>query len=164
MEEKLRPTKSMGWNIAVGGGMPPIESGENNPMYGRKHTLEAKERMSESSLQGCSKAEDHYRYGDHRTYIERYGEDKAKEIKQKQSEIRKGSANHNACQWRLTSQDGVVEIIEGGLAGRLKELGLSRSALCRHLGEIYKIRPLGLSNATEETRRSVGWRLEKIRK
>lgn len=61
IEEKLRPEKKIGWNIAKGGGMPipmfgidnpmanPIHrakiSGENHFMFGKKHTEETKKKI-----------------------------------------------------------------------------------------------------------------------
>lgn len=43
LEEKLRPTKSIGWNIVKGGGLPP-------DCTGRKHTEEAKQKISKSNI------------------------------------------------------------------------------------------------------------------
>lgn len=61
MEEKLRPTEDIGWNIVKGGGMPPrkkkgqgkgakmpdgFNQGAKHPMYGRHHTAESKAKAS----------------------------------------------------------------------------------------------------------------------
>lgn len=40
IEEELRPTEKIGWNISIGGG--------NLPMYGRHHTEEAKQKISKA--------------------------------------------------------------------------------------------------------------------
>lgn len=61
LEEKLRPSENIGWNIVRGGGKPPINNnkrpehsenmrGSGNPFYGKKHSKETiqilKEKMS----------------------------------------------------------------------------------------------------------------------
>ena len=58
-EYRLRPKQRIGWNIAVGGGIPPNNKGkirkdhseamkgENNPFYGKTHSEETKLMLSE---------------------------------------------------------------------------------------------------------------------
>lgn len=42
----LRPVKKIGWNLAVGGGLPPDSSGKNNPNYGKTTSPETKLKQS----------------------------------------------------------------------------------------------------------------------
>lgn len=50
LEFTLRPNPRLGWNVAVGGGLPPDSSGENNPNYGKKTSEETKKKQSERRL------------------------------------------------------------------------------------------------------------------
>lgn len=59
IEMKYRPSREIGWNIAVGGGLPPNRkgikrpehskqmSGHNNPFYGKNHSVEVRQVLSE---------------------------------------------------------------------------------------------------------------------
>ena len=69
IEAKLRQTKEIGWNIAIGGGMPNILFGKDNPMcnpeiaaktaatkkgiatrgYGWKHSKETRKKLSQNA-------------------------------------------------------------------------------------------------------------------
>ena len=40
IELELRPLPNIGWNIAIGGGLPPCMKGELNPFYGKSHSEE----------------------------------------------------------------------------------------------------------------------------
>ena len=53
MEEQYRPAKRIGWNIAPGGGLPPIQTGAkfpsaNHGMRNKVHTEETKQKMSKT--------------------------------------------------------------------------------------------------------------------
>ena len=50
LEYVLRPLPRIGWNIAVGGGMPPDSSGENNPNYGKTASQATREKQSKARL------------------------------------------------------------------------------------------------------------------
>lgn len=60
LEYTLRPTPRLGWNVAVGGGLPPDSSGENNPNYGKSATEETRQKQSKARL-GRFKGKDHPR-------------------------------------------------------------------------------------------------------
>ena len=50
LEYTLRPLPRLGWNIAVGGGLPPDSSGKNNPNFGKKTTKQTRQKQSEARL------------------------------------------------------------------------------------------------------------------
>jgi predicted GIY-YIG superfamily endonuclease len=50
LEYTLRPLPRLGWNIAVGGGLPPDSAGENNPNFGKQASQETKEKQSKARL------------------------------------------------------------------------------------------------------------------
>ena len=56
MEKKLRPNKKIGWNIAIGGGLPP-----KNSFRGMKHSEKTKEKISASRKGLCTGDDHHYR-------------------------------------------------------------------------------------------------------
>lgn len=51
LEKELRPRPNMGWNVAAGGGRPPVNKmfGEDNPMFGKTFTEEHKRMISDSN-------------------------------------------------------------------------------------------------------------------
>ena len=49
-EFTLRPTTRIGWNIAVGGGLPPDSKGKNNPNYGKIASKETREKQSKARV------------------------------------------------------------------------------------------------------------------
>jgi len=53
IEKLLRDTKNIGWNVAIGGGLPPVLFGENNPMF-HGHT-----EASLKKMRGRVLSEDH---------------------------------------------------------------------------------------------------------
>lgn len=57
MEEELRPSENIGWNIAKGGGLPPVLRmvGSDNPSYGKERTEEAR-RNTSVALQGIERS------------------------------------------------------------------------------------------------------------
>jgi hypothetical protein len=60
LEYTLRPFPRIGWNIAVGGGLPPDSSGENNPNFGKKTSEETRQKQSKARL-GKFSGKDHPR-------------------------------------------------------------------------------------------------------
>lgn len=60
LEYTLRPLPHIGWNIAVGGGLPPDSSGKNNPNYGKKATISTRQKQSAARL-GRYTGKDHPR-------------------------------------------------------------------------------------------------------
>ena len=50
LEYTLRPLPRLGWNIAVGGGLPPDSSGENNPNYGKSTSEDTRQKQSKARL------------------------------------------------------------------------------------------------------------------
>lgn len=63
LESQYRPTKMVGWNLTEGGGVPPnatgrqktvaqraAQSGPGNGFYGRSHTEETKQKISEAKM------------------------------------------------------------------------------------------------------------------
>ena len=50
LEYSLRPLPRLGWNIAVGGGVPPDSSGKNNPNFGKTASKETRGKQSKARL------------------------------------------------------------------------------------------------------------------
>jgi len=50
IEEELRPRERMGWNLAIGGGMPPSQKGKPSHRRGKKMPASSVQKMSESSM------------------------------------------------------------------------------------------------------------------
>lgn len=50
LEYTLRPLPRLGWNVAVGGGIPPDSSGINNPNFGKRASQETRDRQSKARL------------------------------------------------------------------------------------------------------------------
>ena len=70
--------KSFGYNLSEGG-VNPVLKGERNGMYGKTHTQEVKQRLSENAKD--------------KTWEARFGEERAKQIKTKLSKSHKGRKN-----------------------------------------------------------------------
>lgn len=60
LEYTLRPLPRLGWNVAVGGGLPPDSAGENNPNFGKQASEETKAKQSKARL-GRFSGKDHPR-------------------------------------------------------------------------------------------------------
>jgi group I intron endonuclease len=93
------------------------------------------------------------RYGDHRTYEEIHGKEKANKLKQdiskrfsgennpmcnieyrkKVSVSKMGEKNPNAKEWEITTPEGETIRFVGGIKRKLKELGLTYSKVKPHL-------------------------------
>jgi len=75
------------------------------------------------------KGERNNRYGDHRSYEELHGLEKARLIRENQSKKRRGSGNGRAKYWKLTSPTGEEFLVHGGLKKFCLDNGLLLSAL-----------------------------------
>jgi group I intron endonuclease len=80
-------------------------TGENNPMYGKKHKEESRKKMSEIHS-GKVLSEDHKRKlgeaSKGKTYEERYGEEKAKELREKRSLALKGKPKSEEARLKMS--------------------------------------------------------------
>lgn len=82
-----------GYNMTEGGDRGPVKVGSDNGMYGRKHTKEAKQKMSEKKK--LLSGEKHPQYGKvsfrrGKTYEQIYGEEKAAELKENRRQSQLG--------------------------------------------------------------------------
>ena len=60
LEFTLRPQPNIGWNLAVGGSLPPDSKAENNPNFGKTPSSETRKKMREARL-GRFKGAEHPR-------------------------------------------------------------------------------------------------------
>lgn len=67
---------NIGYNICNGGNMGPIYSGEKNGMFGKTHSIEARQKMSTAAKMSKGKS-----------YEQRYGKEKSIELKKLRSII-----------------------------------------------------------------------------
>jgi group I intron endonuclease len=79
-----------GYNLTKGGEGVLGLCGEASPMYGKKHTKEAKKKMSESSM-----GEKNWMYGKYGKDCPNFGKIRSEETKKKQSESMKGENHPN---------------------------------------------------------------------
>jgi endogenous inhibitor of DNA gyrase (YacG/DUF329 family) len=70
-----------------------------------------------------------------------------------------GVKNPNAKFYKLTSPAGEQYVIQGNLDSTLRDMNLSRFNLLNNIGKVV---PKPKYNTTELSRRTVGWKLEKI--
>lgn len=129
-----------------------------------KRVSETHKRLHKLGILSKS-GENNPRHGDHRTYIEIYGEERAKLLKDKQSEFRCGSGNSRANTWKFTSPIGEEFVIVGECKKFCKTYNLVMSQLKRHLGCIVPQPKQNKINSPEweKVLNTIGWKLEKIK-
>lgn len=104
------------------------------------------------------KSELNPRYGDHRSYEEIYGKDRAEQLRKEQSESRKGSGNSRACTWTLVSPNGEVFKLNGNCKQFCLDNNLSMRLLKKHMpNPVQSDSP----RLTDQGRNTLGWALSK---
>ena len=126
-----------------------------------KQISKSHKRRFEAGL-SSNKGHHNPRHGDHRSYAEIHGEEKAKEIQETFSILRSGNKNSNSASWKLTGPDGTCETFAGNCSKTLREKGLSMKVLKKHLGDVVPPINKYAHRANERTIKTVGWKLEKL--
>ena len=128
--------------------------GEKNIFYGKKHSKETKEKMSNAKKgkqKGCLNGNFGKKWTteqknvasirqkkNHKHLIGENNPSKRTEVKKKISKSKMGIKNPNASIWELVSPAGEKHTIKGGVKRKLKNLGLTYSMFVK-IDEITKI-------------------------
>ena len=132
---KLFNTQQSGYNIHQGGTGFSSELnpqkldpkfGERNPMFGRKHTEQVKQRISKLNSGRL--------VGDKNP-------SKRPEVREKLKETKLGLNNPRSCIWKLISPQGQETIINGGIKRYFQQIGFSYISFSKKIdGIIYSTR------------------------
>lgn len=157
---------TMTYNLKTGGKSGNLSSDVKKRMFTpeRNKAISIKLKQNYNSGLSSVKGENNPRFGDNRNYIELYGEDKAKLLKQEQSISRSGEGNSRAIKWRFTSPTNIVYDVHGKCKEFCINNNLMISRLKKYLGSSVPSETKQKSRliSSERFSATIGWKLEKL--
>lgn len=158
-------------NLTQAAGMPICSfPGELNPMYGKKHSDETKNKIRQKaigrkySLESKLKNKDKNKGSNNPFFGKKHTEETKNKMAQTRYNNRFKPNNHAGTTYEITDPNGVVYVITNQIDNFCKNYQLSRSKMfrCMNIGKIPYFKPHKLT--TQYTINCIGWSIYRIPK